>query len=202
MKSTFRKLEKLGRVPLSKHYQLRQFLHSEIGAAFGIPNIPDDHELAIEAGRRLCENILEPLTETFGPLIIRSGYRSARLNAFGSAQGLNCASNEKNYSHHIWDHRDKNGHMGATACIVIPRFNAGETDLDTWQELAWWIEANLPYHSTTFFARDHAFGIGFHECPRREIFSRIGKPHWLKRDGELPIVSAVNSKSILGERLN
>ncbi|MGJ8626178.1 MAG: hypothetical protein ACSHXB_04385 [Sulfitobacter sp.] len=67
---------------------------------------------------------------------IRSGFRSAKLNAFGASKGLMCAGNAKNYAYHIWDHRDENGHAGAAACIVIPRFNAGDTHLETWQELA------------------------------------------------------------------
>ena len=180
-KSLFWQLEKLGRVKLSKHYQLRQFLASEIATAYGVPNIPDDVDLAVEAGKQLCEHIIEPLTDAFGPLIIRSGFRSARVNELGAAKGLMCAGNEKNYGYHIWDHRTAEGHMGAAACIVIPAFNAGETDLGTWQDLAWWIDANLHYHRLTFFRRDNAFNIGWHENPRAEIFSRNPEPHWLKR---------------------
>lgn len=95
MRETFWLLEKLGRVRLSDHFYFRQFLYSEIGAAFGIPNVPDDADLAIETGTRLCQEILEPLQRTFGPLVIRSGFRSARLNAFGAERRLKCASNEK-----------------------------------------------------------------------------------------------------------
>ncbi len=181
MRDLFWKLDQLGRVRLSRNFQMRQFLHSEISAAYGIPNIPDDPDLAIETGRKLCENILEPLTEQFGPLIVRSGFRSAKLNALGAAKGLMCAGNAKNYAYHIWDHRDEEGHTGAAACIVIPRFNAGETELEIWQDLAWWIDANLPYHRLTFFKRDNAFNIGYHEERRAEIFSRNPSPHWLKR---------------------
>jgi hypothetical protein len=182
-KSLFWKLEQLGRVKLSRHYQFRQFLSSEIATAFGVPNVPDDPDLAIEAGKQLCEHILEPLTDAFGPLVLRSGFRSARVNALGAAKGLMCASNEKNFGYHIWDHRDANGHVGAAACVVIPAFNAGQTDLNTWQDLAWWIDANLPYHRLTFFKRDNAFNIGHHESPRAEIFSRNPEPHWVKRHG-------------------
>ena len=57
-KSLFWKLEQLGRVKLSKNYQFRQFLSSEIATAYGVPNIPDDPDLAIDAGRQLCEHIL------------------------------------------------------------------------------------------------------------------------------------------------
>jgi hypothetical protein len=181
MRSMFRQLEKLGRVRLSEHFYMRQFLYSEIAVAFGIVNVPDDPDLALEAGTRLCENILEPLVREFGPIVIRSGFRSARLNALGNAQGLNCAKNEKNHAYHIWDHRDTDGHMGAAACLFIPAFNDERTSLTTWQELAWWIDGNLPYHRLTFFTHGHAFNIGWHERPRREIFSRKPKPHWVKR---------------------
>jgi len=181
MRNTFWKLDQLGRVRLSRNFQMRQFLYSEISAAYGISNMPDDPDLAIETGRKLCENILEPLTEQFGPLIIRSGFRSAKLNAFGASKGLMCAGNAKNYAYHIWDHRDEEGHAGAAACIVIPRFNSGDTDLETWQDLAWWIDANLPYHRLTFFKRDNAFNIGWHERARAEIFSRNPTPYWLQK---------------------
>jgi hypothetical protein len=42
------------------------------------------------------------------------------VNAYGNAQGWNCASNESNYAAHIWDVPDKEGRRGAMACIVIP----------------------------------------------------------------------------------
>ena len=48
-----RGLEQLGRVRLSSSFFLRDFLHSEIADLHGIPNIPDDPNLAIAAGRRL-----------------------------------------------------------------------------------------------------------------------------------------------------
>src|ERR1700752_224573 len=89
-------LEQLGRVRLSPSFFMRDFLHSEIADLHGIPNIPDDPALAIAAGRRLCEELLEPLQGTFGRLAIRSAYRSAAVNAFGNANHNNCASNERN----------------------------------------------------------------------------------------------------------
>ena len=168
----FRLLENIGRIPLSRHFCFRQFLYSEIGVAFGIRNIPDDIELALHAGTRLCEDVLEPIATLFGPIIIRSGYRSAALNDFGFRHRLRCASNGKNYSAHIWDRRDANGHIGATACIVIPeaaeRYTADQTD-----DLAWFLHERLPYHRMTFFRQHACLNIGWHEAPRREIFSYL-----------------------------
>lgn len=117
-----RQLEDIGRTRLSPHFFLRDFLHSEIAQVFGIINAPEDAELAIAAGSRLCTELLEPLRATFGDVRIRSGYRSPTLNALGNRLRLGCASNERNYAGHIWDKRDAAGRMGATATIVVPWF--------------------------------------------------------------------------------
>ena len=47
-----RGLEDLGRVRLSANFYLRDFLYSEIANFYGIPNIPDDPDLAIAAAVR------------------------------------------------------------------------------------------------------------------------------------------------------
>ena len=76
-------LEKLGRVRLSRHFFMRDMLYSEIASFHGIPNIPDDPDLAIAAGTRLCEELLEPLHATFGHVSIRSAFRSVTVNDYG-----------------------------------------------------------------------------------------------------------------------
>ena len=48
--ASMKALEKLGRVRLSEHFFMREMLHSEIASFHGIPNIPDDPDLAIAAG--------------------------------------------------------------------------------------------------------------------------------------------------------
>ena len=70
------KLDELGRVRLSQNFFMRDFLYSEIANLHGLPNIPEDPDLAIAAGTRLCEELLEPLNATFG--ISRSGRPTAR----------------------------------------------------------------------------------------------------------------------------
>lgn len=120
-------LSEFGRVRLSKSFFMRDFLFSDIAAIHGLPNVPDDPDLAIEAGSRLCQDLLEPLQDRFGRLAIRSAFRSCDVNGLGSEMmnagkaGYNCASNERNYASHIWD-RKRDGMMGATACIVVPSF--------------------------------------------------------------------------------
>lgn len=177
------KLEDLGRVRLSRGFFMRDFLYSEISNLHGLPNIPDDPDLAIEAGTLLCEELLEPLNETFGRIAIRSAYRSPAVNAFGNKHGLNCASNEANYADHIWDRRDAAGRMGATACIVIPWFaDSYEAGAD-WQQMAWWIHDHLNYSSLFFFRTRAAFNIQWREDPERRIDSYVEPKRCLSKPG-------------------
>jgi len=176
-------LEDLGRVRLSKSFYMRDFLYSEISNFHAIPNIPDDPDLAVEAGRHLCEELLEPLNATFGRLAIRSAYRSCKVNDFGNVNKLNCSSNESTYADHIWDRRDQHGRMGATACVVVPwfadRYEAG-TD---WRALAWWVHDHLPYSSLYFFPKLAAFNIAWREQPERSISSYIEPRGTLTKPG-------------------
>ena len=69
---SMRGLEDLGRVRLSVNFFMRDFLYSEIANFYGVQNIPENPDLAIAAGTRLCEELLEPLQRTFGRVAIRS----------------------------------------------------------------------------------------------------------------------------------
>jgi hypothetical protein len=178
-----RSLEELGRVRLSASFFMRDFLHSEIADFHGIPNIPDDPNLAIAAGRKLCEQLLEPLQGTFGRLAIRSAYRAPAVNEFGNRHGLSCASNQRNYGRHIWDRRDATGAMGAMATVVVPWFADCYRDGADWRALAWWIHDHLPYSQLQFFQKLAAFNIGWHERPRRRIDSFIAPKGCLTRPG-------------------
>lgn len=185
--TTVRGLEALGRVRLSENFFLRDFLYSEIAALHANrdipPNIPDNPDLAIAAGRMLCTELLEPLHRAFGTVRIRSGYRSAALNEFGNRRKLNCAANEKDFAGHIWDRLDADGCMGATACIVLPRFADLYAEGADWRALAWWIHDRLPYGSLQFFPKLCAFNIQWHERPRRRIDSFIAPRGCLTKPG-------------------
>jgi hypothetical protein len=171
--SSFRALEELGRVRLSPSFFMRDFLYSEIANFYGVPNLPDDPDLAIAVGRRLCEELLEPLNATFGRLEVRSAYRSAIVNALGNEKSHNCASNEKNYATHIWDRLDADGCRGAMACVVVPWFADRYAKGADWRSLAYWIHDHLPYSRLQFFPKLAAFNIGWHERPVRTIHSYI-----------------------------
>jgi hypothetical protein len=164
-------LETLGRVRLSANFFMRDFLYSEIANARGIPNIPDDPDLAIEAGTRLCEELLEPLQATFGRIAIRSSYRSRAVNAYGNEHDHSCATNERNAAAHIWDMRDSDGCMGATACVAVPWFADRFKAEGDWRKMAWWVHDHLPYSTMWFFPKLWAFNLAWHERPKRRIDS-------------------------------
>ncbi|MDR3369270.1 hypothetical protein [Rhodoferax sp.] len=170
---TVKALEEFGRERLSKSFFMRDFLFSDIATIYGIPNTPDNPDLAIEVGRHLCVELLEPLNTTFGRVAIRSAYRSSAVNQKGNDEGDNCAKNESNYAGHIWDHLDKKGQKGATACVVVPwfadRYDAGAD----WRAMAYWIHDHLPYSELQFFPKLAAFNISWHESPKRKITSYI-----------------------------
>ena len=179
-------LEEFGRVQLSPSFFMRDFLYSEISQIERIPNIPEDPDLAIEVGKRLCIEILEPIQSRFGRISVRSAYRSRSVNGKG-AENKNqygCAKNEANYAGHIWDHVDKNGHRGAMACIVVGAFLPYYERTSDWQALAWWIHDNLPAYSLMeFFPKLAAFNIAWHEQPSKSIYQRIPPQGWLTKPG-------------------
>ncbi|MCP4184778.1 MAG: hypothetical protein GY761_15920 [Hyphomicrobiales bacterium] len=170
---SMKSLEEFGRTRLSEHFYMRDFLYSEISNFYAIPNVPDNPDLAVKAGTQLCSELLEPIQARFGAVSIRSAYRSRSVNQYGNVNRLNCADNSKNYGHHIWDHLDSRGYMGATACIVVPWFADQYSKGADWRALAWWIHDNLPYSTQYYFPKLAAFNLQWHEKPTRRIDSYI-----------------------------
>jgi hypothetical protein len=187
---TVKSLEEFGRIQLSKSFFMREFLYSEISQIEGIANIPDDVELAIAAGKNLCEKVLEPIQNALGRITVRSAYRSCAVNAKGAENKnqYNCSKNEANYAGHIWDRRDADGYMGATACIIVTSFIPYYEKTHDWTALAWWIHDHIDgYSDMTFFPKFAAFNITWHENPQRPkfIYSYVENPHTGKKSGYL-----------------
>lgn len=186
--SNYSRLEDFGRVRLSTHFFMRDFLYSEIALWNGLRNVPDYPDRAINAGTQLCETLLEPLQATFGRIHIRSGYRSPSVNEFGNKNQLNCANNESNYAAHIWDYPDAFGKQGATACIVVPWLVDHIERGGKWTDMAWWIHDHLPYSTLYFFPRLSAFNINWHETPVRRVDSYVQPKGCLIRPGTIGCV--------------
>ncbi|MGI9382864.1 MAG: hypothetical protein ACR2PO_06900 [Methyloligellaceae bacterium] len=180
-------LTEFGRVQLSPNFFMRDMLYSEVANFHGLPNVPEDPELAVEAGRNLAEKILEPLHQAFGAVTIRSAYRSPTVNGFCNEkfqQGERayfCSDNAFNRARHIWDQRDAAGFLGATASILIPWYLPRFRDTGDPRPLAWWIRDHVPdYDAATFYPWLCAFNIRWYEGESPQTISLS--------DGETPEV--------------
>jgi hypothetical protein len=180
---TVRAAEDFGRVRLSNSFFMRDFLYSDIAQIEGLQNFPDDPGLAIQAGSKLCEHLLEPLQANFGRIAIRSAYRSPAVNSFGNKHFQSCGSNERNRARHIWDQRSEDGGMGAMATIAIPWLVDHGNQVGGWQAMAWWIHDHLHYSELQFFPKLMAFNISWHEFPRRHISSYVAPRGVLTKPG-------------------
>ncbi len=187
--ASMRSYEALGRIRLSRHFYMRDFLLSEIGIMHGIPNVPENPDLAIMAGRALCENLLDPLQETFGRIEIRSGYRAAAINAFGNKRSMSCAmnANDAEFGHHIWD-LQPDGQIGAGATVVIPWFADQYAQGRDWRDLAWWIHDHLPFSYICVFPKLCAMNLAWSSAPRRKIKSYVAPKGTLMTPGTAPPV--------------
>lgn len=63
---------------LSPHFKLVEFTRSATAQARHIDNTPNEEQ--IKNIKFLCDNVLEPLRQQFGPIIIGSGFRCPALN--------------------------------------------------------------------------------------------------------------------------
>ena len=184
-------LEKLGRVRLSESFFMRDFLYSEVANFYGLSNVPDDADLAIAAGRRLCEDLLEPLRAKFGRVSVRSAYRSREVARICNERGHNCARPEAEHANHVWDRRDAEGFLGAMATVIVHAFIPYYERTGRWEAMAWWTHDHLPYSEMTFFPKFAAFNIGWREVPKRRISSYVPprrgvltKPGMANHDGD------------------
>jgi hypothetical protein len=178
-------LETLGRVKLSKHFYMRDFLYSEIGNFYQRQNIPDNPDLAIETGRAFCQTLLDPLEETFGRVAVRSGYRSPSLNQFGNENRLNCAANDHPLECHIWDRGQEEARI-AGASVVIPWFAERYEQGRDWRDLAWWLHEHLDYSEIWFFPKLCAFNLVWRPVAHRTISSYITPRGKLLAAGDEP----------------
>lgn len=178
-------LENLGRVRLSKHFYMRDFLYSEIGNFHQVQNLPRDPGLAISHGRQLCTQLLDPLEETFGRVAIRSGYRSPELNQYGNDNKLNCARNSNPIECHIWDWGQGENAIAGTS-LAIPWFIDQYEQGRDWRDLAWWVHDHLPYSAMWFFPKLCAFNLDWRPKPLRMIGSYISPKGLLLRQGDDP----------------
>ena len=62
---------------LSPNFTLQELTKSDTAIRLGIPNEPNSDQIA--KLQNLCETLLQPVRDKFGPVIITSGFRSEQL---------------------------------------------------------------------------------------------------------------------------
>ena len=62
---------------LSENFTLQELTKSDTAIRLGIPNEPNSDQIA--KLQNLCETLLQPVRDKFGPVIITSGFRSTDL---------------------------------------------------------------------------------------------------------------------------
>ena len=197
-------LDRLGRIALSESFHMREFLYSEIAVQYQLRNVPekDRIEIAVEAGSKLCQLLLEPLQRQFGRIHVRSGYRSLNVNATG-VDKHNCAVDNRGF--HTWDYPSENNGIGATACISVPSVSKAVLGgTVSYESMAWWVYDNLPEwsHLEFFATAEHSdevcFNIGWLEQPLKTMTSwrRGSRENLLHRIPSAPARAAL-SRSLL-----
>ncbi|MFY0691484.1 MAG: hypothetical protein JXR14_06110 [Paracoccaceae bacterium] len=179
----------LGQIQLSESFYMRDFLASNIADFFGLPNIPENPDLAIRAAARLSQDLLEPLQARHGTITIRAAYRSPLVHGFrekyieSHPDGCPCAADAAQSRAMIWDKPGDNGALEAGVCITLPALSSRLAGGDDWRSLAWWIHDNLDYSSQVFFDGGEAFFLSWSEDPARVIESRLEPVGILTRPG-------------------
>lgn len=78
---------------LSKNFSLDEMTRSSTAKSKRIDNTPN--EAQIEFMVELCQSVLQPIRDKFGPVKVNSGFRSAKLNTAigGSTSSQHCGLN-------------------------------------------------------------------------------------------------------------
>lgn len=77
------------------------------------------------------------------------------------------------------DYPDADGHLDATACIVIPALLPWYDQTEDWTPLAWWIHDNLPYANQFWFPKLAAVNLRWSANPKvlPSINTYVTNPH-------------------------
>jgi hypothetical protein len=164
--------DKFTRTRLSKNFILRDFLYSSDSDFRGICNLPNDKEMVVKAGKALCQNILEPVTEKFGKPFITFGYQSKEgIEADWSPAKRK--DNPRSSSPHMWD---RNTHPNKIYCRVDILPACVEDGEVSKSEFGKFLMYNLDIDLLMTFKRSNIFCITYSEYLRRRIWVDWGSP--------------------------
>lgn len=164
--------DKFTRTRLSKNFILRDFLYSSDSDFRGICNMPKDREMVIRAGKKLCAEILEPITEKFGKPFITFGYQSKEgIEADWSPAKRK--ENPRSSNPHDWL-RKTFGSKIYCRVDILPA--CVEDGLVSKYEFGHWLMHNLNIDLLMQWKRSNVFCITYSEFMPRRVWLEWGSP--------------------------
>ena len=153
----------LAKTRLSKNFILRDFLFSTTSAAMGLTNFPEQPALVINAGRTLCEKVLEPILGHFGRFAITYGYEcreAIEADTLGSVRHLSPRSSNP----HMWDRQTWGDETYARVDILPFCVEDGEVSR---QEFGHWCMMNLDLDLLMQWTKSNVYCLTISPRPRR-----------------------------------
>ena len=157
------KYDQLTRTRLSKNFVLRDFMFCAASAAQGLSNYPEDPNSVIEAGRALCERLLEPILAQFGHFAITYGYQSRESMDMDLAKGSKPVHAHSSSPHH-WDRKTWGDEVYARVDILPYCVEDGEVSKI---EFGNWLMHNLDVDLCMTWTRSNVFCLTIGPAPRR-----------------------------------
>lgn len=170
-KPSSQEYEALARTRLSKHYILRDFLFSIESSVLGFSNYPEHPQLVIDAGRAICEKVLEPIHAQFGRPALTFGYMSRQTIEFGMTDAER-DTNPHSSNPHNWDRQTWGDEVYARVDILPFCVEDGDV---TKEEFARWCMMNLDIDLLMQWTKSNGACITISPKPRR-IWLEWGSP--------------------------
>lgn len=152
-----------------KYFMLSDFLYSETAAQRGIANCPALDGKEVAAMRGLCEHILDPLVERFGPVSITFGYVSREL-----AIAIWPGQEWKSGLHSCYLPKQNGATLGIAADVLVHSMEGKP------KEVLLWVKENCVYDRLIAFPGSNIVCVAWTDKPRYHckewVFASSGKP--------------------------
>jgi hypothetical protein len=158
------------RTRLSKHFLLREFLYSSDSEFRGLSNMVDDRDAVVRAGKALCENILEPITEKFGKPFITFAYQAK--NGIEADWSLaKRKEHPRSSSPHCWDRKTFGDSIYCRVDILPACVEDGEVSK---HDFGHWCMMNLNVDLLMMWKRSNVYCITYSEFRPRRVWLEWG----------------------------
>ncbi len=168
--------DSLARTRLSKNFILRDFLFCSYSAANGLSNFPENPTTTIDAGRALCERVLEPVLAHFGRFAITYGYQS-RESMDRELDRDDQSVGPHSSSPHHWDRGTFAGQQYARVDILPYCVEDGDIEKP---DFGHWLMHNLDLDLCMTWTKSNVFCLTVSPLPRRCWVqwgrTRLGEP--------------------------